>query len=82
MVRKADIPRHVVAVALELAATQGWRDTTLADIAAAAKLPLAKVHAHFAQAASILVNRHTDQCFVSRRTGGTEAESFLTQFWQ
>ncbi len=54
MVKKADIPRHVVAVALELAATQGWRDTTLADIAAAAKLPLAKIHAHFGSKTAIV----------------------------
>ena len=45
--RKADIPSRIVAAALDLAATQGWRDTTLADIAAAAGLSLADVHGAF-----------------------------------
>ncbi len=54
MVKKADIPRHIVATAIGLAATQGWRDTTLGDIAAAAKLPLAEVHAHYRSKAAIL----------------------------
>lgn len=54
MVKKAELPRHIVVTALDLAATQGWRDTTLADIAAAAKLSLADVHAHYASKAAIL----------------------------
>ncbi len=54
MVKQAELPRHIVATALDLAATQGWRDTTLADIAAAAKLSLADVHAHYASKAAIL----------------------------
>ncbi len=44
---KADMPSRIVAAALDLAATQGWRDTTLADIAAAAGLTLADVHGVF-----------------------------------
>lgn len=43
MVKKADIPRHIVDSALKLAADQGWRDTGLGDIAEAAKLPLGAV---------------------------------------
>lgn len=54
MVKKADIPRHIVATAIGLAATQGWRDTTLSDIAAAAKLTLAEVHGHYRSKAAIL----------------------------
>ena len=54
MVKKAEIPRHIVVTALELAATQGWRDTTLADIAEAAKLSLADVHAHYPSKDAIL----------------------------
>ncbi|MFQ5959449.1 MAG: TetR family transcriptional regulator [Alphaproteobacteria bacterium] len=53
-VRKADVPRHIVATALELAATQGWRDTTLADIAAAARLSLAEVNGVFRSKEAIL----------------------------
>ncbi len=55
MVKKADIPRHIVATAIGLAATQGWRDTTLGDIAAAAKLTLAEVHGHYRSKPAILV---------------------------
>jgi AcrR family transcriptional regulator len=51
---KADVPRHIVATALELAAVQGWRDTTLGDIAVAAKLPLADIHAVYPSKAAIL----------------------------
>ncbi len=54
MVKKAEIPSHIVATALDLAATQGWRDTSFADIAAAAKLSLADVRAHFASKAAIV----------------------------
>ncbi len=54
MVKQAELPRHIVATALDLAATQGWRDTTLADIAAAAKLSFAEVNAHYASKAAIL----------------------------
>ncbi len=43
MVKKADIQRHIVKTALALAATQGWRDTTLGDIADAAKLPIGEL---------------------------------------
>ena len=45
MVRKAEIPNHVVDSALRLAATEGWRRMTLRDIAAEAGLSLAEVHA-------------------------------------
>ena len=43
MVKKADIPDHVIDTALALAAERGWRDLSLADIAEAAKLPLSKL---------------------------------------
>ncbi len=54
MVKKADIPRHIVITAIDLAAIQGWRDTTLSDIAAAAKLTLAEVHGHYRSKTAIL----------------------------
>ena len=54
MVRKSEIPRHIIATALELAATQGWRDTTLADIAEAAGVPFAEVYARFRSKAAIV----------------------------
>ncbi|MFQ5786248.1 MAG: TetR family transcriptional regulator [Alphaproteobacteria bacterium] len=52
--RKGNEADRIIEAALGLAATQGWRDTTLADIAAAAKLPLAEVHRNFASKAAIL----------------------------
>ena len=54
MVKKADIPRHIVNTALALAASQGWRDTRLGDIAAAAKLPLGDVLAVYPSKTAII----------------------------
>lgn len=54
MVKKADIPRHIVTTALALAASQGWRDTRLGDIADAAKLPLGEVLAVYPSKAAII----------------------------
>ena len=54
MVKKADIPRHVIDTAMKLAAERGWRDLSLAEIADAAKLPLSKVHPVFPSKAAIL----------------------------
>ncbi len=53
MVKKADIPRHVIDTAMRLAAERGWRDLSLAEIADAAKLPLSKVHPVFPSKAAI-----------------------------
>ena len=54
MVKKADIPRHIVKTALALAATQGWRDTTLGDIADTAKLPIGELLAIYPSKLSIV----------------------------
>ncbi len=54
MVKKADIPRHIVKTALALAASQGWRDTKLGDIADAAKLPLGELLAIYPSKAAII----------------------------
>ena len=54
MVKKADIPRHIVDCALELAAERGWRRTRLGDIARAAKLSMAELHRHYPSRAAIL----------------------------
>lgn len=43
MVKKAEIPKHIVDTALKLAAERGWRDLSLADIAVAADLPIGTV---------------------------------------
>jgi AcrR family transcriptional regulator len=44
MVKKADIPAHLVETALSLAAERGWRELSLNQIATAAKLPLSEVY--------------------------------------
>ncbi len=54
MARKSDIPGRVVEAALELAAGQGWRHTSLSAIAAEAGLGLDQVHAAFPSKASIV----------------------------
>ena len=54
MVKKADIPDHVIDTALALAAERGWRDLSLADIAEAAKLPLSKLYPVYPSKAAIL----------------------------
>ncbi|WP_282607657.1 TetR/AcrR family transcriptional regulator [Pelagibius sp. Alg239-R121] len=44
MVKKADIPQHVIDTAMDLAREKGWRELSLTDIAEAAKLPLSQVY--------------------------------------
>ena len=54
MVKKADIPDHVIDTALKLAAERSWHDLSLAEIAEAAGLPLSKVNAVFPSKSAIL----------------------------
>ncbi len=54
MVRKADIPKHVIETAMRLAAEVGWKDLSLAEIAQAAELPLSKVYPVFSSKQDIL----------------------------
>ena len=54
MVRKADIPRHIIDTALTLAAERGWGEISLNHIARAAKLPLSGVYGVFASKTAIL----------------------------
>ena len=54
MVRKADIPGAILDAALDLAARQSWRDTSLADIAGAAGVSLADVRAHYSSRSAIV----------------------------
>lgn len=62
--RRTGIPprdprQRMIAAALELAASQGWRRTGLGEIAAAAHLPLAEAYALFRSKAAILAGfRH------------------------
>ncbi len=54
MVKKADIPRHVIDTAMRLAAERGWSDLSLAEIAEASGLPLSKVYPVFGSKSQIL----------------------------
>ena len=54
MVKKAEIPQHIIDTAMRLAAERGWRDLSLAEIATAAKLPLSKVHPIYPSKQAIL----------------------------
>ena len=49
-----DLPGHILARALELAALQGWRHTTLGDVAVAADLPLGEILAGYPSKTSIV----------------------------
>jgi AcrR family transcriptional regulator len=51
---KAEPPERVLAAALELAASRGWAEVALADIAAAAELSLAELYALYPSKAAIL----------------------------
>lgn len=54
MVKKADIPDHIIDTAMKLAADGRWRDLSLAEIAEAAKLPIAKVYPVYPSRQAIL----------------------------
>ncbi len=54
MVKKADIPGHLVDAALAAAAERGWRSLSLNDIAEAGGLPLSKVYPVFRSKRAIL----------------------------
>jgi AcrR family transcriptional regulator len=54
MVRKADIPKAVVAAALELAVEQGWRRVSLHGIAERAGVPLADLYQRFSSKQAVL----------------------------
>ena len=54
MVKKADIPKHIIKTALNLAAEHGWKTLSMRDITVASGQPLATVHTHFRNKAAIL----------------------------
>ena len=54
MVRRADIPNHLIETALRLAAERGWARLSYGDIAAEAKVPLSKAYPVFSSKAAIL----------------------------
>ncbi len=54
MVKKADLPKHVVSSAFALAETYGWRGLTLGQIAEEAGVPLADLYRLYPSKSSIL----------------------------
>lgn len=54
MVKKADIPRHIVSSAFALAETYGWRGVTLGQIAEEAGIALADLYRLYPSKSSIL----------------------------
>lgn len=54
MVKKADIPKHIVDTTLALAAERGWRGLKLADVAIVAELPIGTVLGAFRNKSAIL----------------------------
>ena len=77
MVKKADIPRHVIDTAMKLAAERGWRDLSLAEIADAAKLPLSKVYPVFPSKTAILgaFSRQIDAAVLAAEEAGAREGS-------
>ncbi len=72
--KQADPAKHVIEVALRLAAERGWANLALADIAAAAKLPLADLYACFLSKTAILaaLSRDVDRQVLAGLEGVSE----------
>jgi AcrR family transcriptional regulator len=78
MARKSDIPGRVIEAALELAAIQGWRRTSISEIAAEAGLDLARVRAAFPSKTSIVaefVKRIDDKILADAAAPGGRGKS-------
>jgi AcrR family transcriptional regulator len=60
MVKKADIPGHIVDCAFELAAGEAWRRITLADIARESGVPLVDLYDNYPTKTAIL-NAYVDR---------------------
>jgi AcrR family transcriptional regulator len=72
--KQADPAKPVIEVALRLAAERGWADLALADIAAAAKLPLADLYASYPSKTAILagLGRQVDRETLAGLEAGSE----------
>ena len=77
MAKKPDRPKALVDAALELAAVQGWRDTTLTDIAQQAKVSLAELYGHFPSKTAVLAAflRRLDSAMLAGGDGDQAEES-------
>jgi len=72
--KPVDPAKRVIEVALRLAAERGWADLALADIAAAAKMPLADLYASYPSKTAILVglSREVDRQVLAGLEPGAE----------
>lgn len=78
MARKSDIPGRVIEAALELAASQGWRQTSISEIAAEAGLDFARVRAAFFSKTSIVaefVKRIDDKILADAAAPGASGKA-------
>lgn len=68
MVKKANIPQHVVKTTMDLAAERGWLAVTMHDIAEAADVSMAEIYRHYPSKESILsgMGRLVDEEVLSR----------------
>lgn len=74
MVKKADLPDHIVTTAVDLAAEKGWRALTLADIAQAARVPISALYRHYPTKVDLLagLGRMIDQAALSEALPGEQ----------
>lgn len=76
MVKKAEIPDHVIDTAMKLAAERGWSDLSLAEIAAEAGVPLSKVYPIYASKQDILAafSRRIDAVVLAEELSAEEMD--------
>ncbi len=77
MARRSDIPGRAIEAALKLAAIQGWRRTSMADIAAEAELDLAKLYQAVPGKAAVLTQflSRIDEAMLADGAAEPEAEA-------
>lgn len=68
MVKKAELPQHIVKAAMDLAAERGWLAVTMHDVAEAAGVSLADVYRHYPSKDALLagLGRLVDETVLDR----------------
>ena len=81
MVKKADIPMHVVATAMDLAAERGWRSVSLGEIAEAAGLKLSQLYDVYPSKRAILhgLSQHADRAMLAEASADPDAAEESTR---
>ena len=80
MVKKADLPRHIIDTAIKLAGEKGWRALTMADIAAKGEISMTEIYRVFPTKHDILkgFTRQIDELVLSVGPDGEEGELLAT----